>query len=221
MFIMLADGGVLTPTGNADLILLQRTRFFSFMAQGLSCTLLPGITFRDSKVSFLLSPSRLTHVVIIRSRRLFSSNDSTLRLTRSSEPHSGNTSRRSTTTLRPATGTRESACFRHHVGQAVKKESRASCPSPRLPCRLPIPRLTSAYTLSPLISSSFPISPYMNVADSTPPSTPTYTSCCTSPSCQLHFLHWVNHYRTYPVRMSTAGCSSTWSISSSTIRRSI
>ena len=179
---MLADGGVLTPTGNADLILLQRTRFFLFMAQGLSCTILPGITFRDSKVSFLFSPSRLTHVVTPRSRRSFSSNDSTLRLTRSSEPLSGNTSRRSMTTLRPATGTRESACFRHHVGQAVRKESRASCPSLRLPYRLPIPLLPSAYTLSPPICSSFPISPYTNAADSMRPSTPTYTSCSSASS---------------------------------------
>lgn len=59
MFIMLNDGGIFNPEDEATpafitrSILGQRIRLFSFVTQGISCSLLRGTTFRDSKVSHL------------------------------------------------------------------------------------------------------------------------------------------------------------------------
>lgn len=58
MFIMLDDGGPFDHEDEeenmtnpiAQSILVQRVRIFNLITQGLSCSLLRGTTFRDSKV---------------------------------------------------------------------------------------------------------------------------------------------------------------------------
>ncbi len=58
MFVMLNDGGTLeeseTPLAAAR-VLMQRVHIFNLMTQGLSCALLYGAEFRDSKVSLTCS----------------------------------------------------------------------------------------------------------------------------------------------------------------------
>lgn len=54
MYVMLNDGGVLSSDPSSSVangILLQRVAILELMTQGLSCTLLFGVEFRDSKVS--------------------------------------------------------------------------------------------------------------------------------------------------------------------------
>lgn len=53
MYVMLNDGGVLSPDSSSSEvngILLHRVTILELMMQGLSCTLLFGVEFRDSKV---------------------------------------------------------------------------------------------------------------------------------------------------------------------------
>ena len=70
MFVMLNDGGAFDADESLDQdsavksVLLQRLRIFDFVTHGLSCALLRGTTFRDSKVrslSVLLKCTVLTH----------------------------------------------------------------------------------------------------------------------------------------------------------------
>ncbi len=54
MYVMLNDGGILSSdlsSSDAKVILSQRVAILELMMQGLSCTLLFGVEFRDSKVS--------------------------------------------------------------------------------------------------------------------------------------------------------------------------
>lgn len=53
MYVMLNDGGVVASNNsNANSILLQRNAVLELMTQGLACTLLYGVEFRDSKVRY-------------------------------------------------------------------------------------------------------------------------------------------------------------------------
>ena len=53
---MLNDGGAInldsrsTPVAVTNTMLVQRARIFNFVTRGLTCSLLRGTTFRDSKV---------------------------------------------------------------------------------------------------------------------------------------------------------------------------
>ncbi|EKM57510.1 uncharacterized protein PHACADRAFT_192658 [Phanerochaete carnosa HHB-10118-sp] len=65
MYIMINDGGAidlehevnLTPA--VDVKLIQRTRIFYFISRGLTCSLLRGATFRDSKIISFIYEQRL------------------------------------------------------------------------------------------------------------------------------------------------------------------
>lgn len=67
MFIMLDDGGPFDHEDEeenmtnpiAQSILVQRVRIFNFITQGLSCSLLRGTTFRDSKITTFIYEQRL------------------------------------------------------------------------------------------------------------------------------------------------------------------
>ena len=58
MYVILNDGGAVDPkssSSDAQRILLQRAAIFELMSQGLACSLLFGLEFRDSKVSLSFS----------------------------------------------------------------------------------------------------------------------------------------------------------------------
>ncbi len=81
MYVMLNDGGVLssdTSFSDARVILSQRVAILELMMQGLSCTLLFGVEFRDSKVSRELYESLGFDELYYRSFLSFWTNDWTV-----------------------------------------------------------------------------------------------------------------------------------------------